>query len=99
MNKPSNHNTNERVENILRIEEFQITRTKMWDDGKVVFDLRINGIMVYGCRVVETETGDFMALPQRKGKDGKYYSIVYFRLTDKDTQMILAEVERKLNGH
>lgn len=63
----------------------------------VVFDMELNGVTIYGCRVVEGKNGDFISFPSRKGSDGKYYSIAYAPL-DSDTQnTILKEVERRLN--
>ena len=58
----------------------------------------INGISIYGCRVVETKDGDFIGLPQRKGNDGKWYSIVWAKFSEADTEDILAEVEKQLNS-
>ena len=45
-----------------------------------------------------TKDGDFIGLPQRKGNDGKYYSIVWAKFSEQDTKDILAEVEKKLNS-
>lgn len=103
MNKPQPNNTNQdtngKDQKNLTLNDFQILRTKMWENGGVTFDMEINGIRIYGCRVVETAKGDFIGLPQRKGNDGKYYSIVFFKMRDEDQKIILAEVERKINGH
>lgn len=70
----------------------------MFNNGGVTFDLELNGITIFGCRVVESSKGDFIAMPQRKGNDGKYYSYVWAKLSDQDTKDILAEVEKKLNS-
>lgn len=96
MNKP---NTNPKKSNqeYLKISSFSVIRARVLDSGSVVADLNINGIIIYGCFVVETEMGDFISLPQRKGSDGKYYSIVWARFSKKDTEDIIAEIEKKLN--
>lgn len=98
MNKP-NTNTNPKKSNqeYLKISSFSVIRARVLDSGSVVVDLTINGINIYGCFVVETEKGDFISLPQRKGSDGKYYSIVWARFSKQDTEDIIAEIEKKLN--
>ena len=80
----------------LKIDSFLVNRVHQFDNGGVTFDMTVNGISIYGCRVVETKDGDFIGLPQRKGNDGKYYSIVWF--SEADTKDILAEVEKQLNS-
>lgn len=98
MNKP-NTNTNAKKSNqeYLKISSFSVIRACILNSGSVVADLKINGITIYGCFVVETEKGDFISLPQRKGSDGKYYSIVWAKLSKKDTEDIIAEIEKKLD--
>ena len=81
----------------VKVQEFQIGRVKMWDNGGITFDLTINGITIYNCRVVEFEAGDFISFPSRKGNDGKYYNHVFVKLSAEDTKMILDAVEAELN--
>ena len=80
-----------------KVQEFEIGRVKQWDDGKVTFDVTINGFTIYGCRVVETDAGDFISFPSRKGSDGKYYNHVFVKLDAADQKMILNAVEAELN--
>ena len=94
MKKPAS--TKKEVSN-LKLENFDVTRANMVGET-VFFDLVINGITVYGCKVCEGKNGDFISLPSRKGKDDKYYSIVYFRLSDEDQKIILDTVEKVLNN-
>lgn len=94
MKKPAT--TKKEVSN-LKLESYDVTRANMVGDT-VFFDLIINGIAVYGCKVFEGKNGDFISLPSRKGKDDKYYSIVYFRLSDEDQKIILDTVEKLLNN-
>ena len=61
-----------------------------------LFDLNIDDFTIYGCRVVEGETSDFIGLPSRKGKDGKYWGIVYKRFSEEETNMILDMVSAAL---
>lgn len=82
----------------LKIDSFSVNRVHQFENGGVTFDITINGISIYGCNVVESTKGDFISLPQRKGNDGKYYSIVWAKFSEADTKDILAEVENMLNS-
>ena len=99
MNKPNTESKTKssKIEE-LKIDSFSVNRVHQFDNGGVAFDMTVNGISIYGCRVVETKDGDFIGLPQRMGKDGKYYSIVWARFSDVDAKDILAEVEKQLNS-
>ena len=99
MNKPntkSKAKSNKGEE--IKIDSFSVNRVHQFDNGGVAFDMTLNGISIYGCRVIETKDGDFIGLPQRKGKDGKYYSIVWAKFSETDTMDILEEVEKQLNS-
>ena len=99
MNKPNTESKAKKSKGEeLKIDSFSVNRVHQFDNGGVAFDMTVNGITIYGCRVVETKDGDFIGLPQRKGKDGKYYSIVWARFADADSKDILAEVEKQLNS-
>lgn len=95
MKKPETSKATEK-EN-LQIDSFSIDRTFIFKNGDVTFDMTLNGIRIYGCRIIEGKNGDFVAFPERKGNDGKYYSIVWARLSEKDNADIVAEVEKKVN--
>ena len=62
----------------------------------VFFDVEINGVTIYGCKVVEGKNGDFISFPSHKGKDGKYYNHVYIKLSDEQTKEIISQVENML---
>lgn len=97
MNKPNTSTSTKReVENIT-ITDLEVLRARVFKGGTVSFDMKVNGISIYGCIVHESSSGDWFSLPQRKGTDGKYYSICWAKFSDADTKLILAEVERKLN--
>lgn len=62
--------------------EVEVTRAKEIK-GSYAFDMRVNGVMIYGCWLKETKDGNnFVSFPSYKGTDGKYYSHVYFKVTD-----------------
>ena len=99
MNKPNTESkakSNKGEE--LKIDSFSVNRVHQFDNGGVAFDMTVNGISIYGCRVVETKDGDFIRLPQREGNDGKWYSIVWAKFSEADTEYIVAEVEKQLNS-
>ena len=99
MNKPNTESkAKSKKGEELKIDSFSVNRVHQFDNGGVAFDMTVNGIAIYGCRVVETKDGDFIGLPQRKGNDGKYYSIVWAKFSEADTNDILAEVEKQLNS-
>ena len=64
----------------------------------VFFTLELNGLYIYNCRVATGKNGDFISFPQTKGKDDKYYNVVYGRLNKSDEEDILKEVERQINA-
>lgn len=62
----------------------------------VFFDVEINGVTIYGCKVVEGKNGDFISFPSHKGKDGKYYNHAYIKLSDDQAKDIISQVEKML---
>lgn len=87
LNRTKENKAAERVQH-----SYSVRRAKEFKDGGIVFDLNVDDITIYGCRVIQGKKGDFVAFPQRKGNDGKYYSHVYLSLTDEETQEILEKV-------
>ena len=78
------------------VQSVEVVRAKSFDNGGVVFDMTINGVSIYNCRVVEGKNGDFISFPARKGSDGNYYSHAYIKLTEDDTKKIIGQVEKAL---
>ena len=74
----------------------EVKRVKQFDNGGVICDLVINGVSVYGCRVVEGRNGDFIGFPQYKGSDGNYYSHAYYRFTDNEQAAVIKTIEGML---
>lgn len=62
----------------------------------VYFDMEVNGVTIYGCKVIEGKNGDFISFPSHKGKDGKYYNYAWVKLSDDDTAAIVKQVEEML---
>lgn len=73
----------------------KVTRANQVNDT-VFFDMEVNGVTIYGCKVVEGSKGDFISFPSHKGKDGKYYNHAWVKLTDEQSKEIIAQVEEAL---
>lgn len=63
----------------------------------VFFTLVMNGLYIYNCRVATGKNGDFISWPQTKGKDDKYYNVVWGKFADGEEADILELVENTLN--
>lgn len=79
----------------------QVVRAKEFDNGSIVFDMEINGIMVYGCNWIEGKKEDgteyaFASFPSKKGTDGKYYHIAFAKLSDLDNKTIEDQIGQAL---
>lgn len=81
--------TNEAVVNA------KVTRANQVNDT-VFFDMEVNGVTIYGCKVVEGSKGDFISFPSHKGKDGKYYNHAWIKLSDEKAKEIIVQVEEAL---
>ena len=64
--------------------------------NKVIFaDIIINGVTIYGCRIVDGKKGEFVAFPSQKSeKDGKYYNHAWFDLTEEESELIIDEAHK-----
>lgn len=100
MKKPENTKNQEAQKRTYEeIRSLEVKRVKMFGNGGVTADVNINGVDIYGVRVVEGKNGDFLSFPQRKGSDGKYYHIAYVYMNPNDQQTLLEMIERRLNGN
>lgn len=76
---------------------FKVEHVRDWGrNGGISFSLRIEGgpllVEIYGCRIINGRDGEFVAFPQRKGSDGRYYKRAYVELTDDQTDEIISAV-------
>lgn len=93
--KPENTN------NYIKVTQADVDHVRAVEiNGRtqVFFSLTLNGVSINNCRVVETDKGDFIGMPSRKGNDGKYYNHVYVRLSPEDEKAILDKVEKEVNS-
>lgn len=100
-NTANENGNNGQARKNMALRDFAVKRAHCGttQDGKtwILADLELNGLTVYGVRVVTGKNGDFLSFPQRKGQDGKYYSIVYAPLCEEDQDAILKKIEQVLN--
>ena len=80
----------------LNIKGMRIANVRRLSDTVVAFSLLGNGLGLYNLRVVDGKKGKFVASPQEKGKDGKYYSVYALYLSEEDENKIIASVLKKV---
>lgn len=56
-------------------------------NDSIMFNMELNGIMIHGCflKSYKDEDGDtmeFIAKPSMKGKDGNYYDVINFPVSE-----------------
>jgi len=64
---------------------------------KAMVTLDTGEFLLSGIRVVDAGTGPFVAMPQKKGKDGKYYDTVHptsDRMKEDINNAVLAEFNK-----
>lgn len=82
----------------IEISDVVITRAKEGTRGVVFFDMILNGVSVYGMKVVAGKDGDFISWPSEKAKNGdKYYNFAWAPLTEDQEKGILMKVQDKLD--
>jgi len=64
------------MENEISIKVVRMHRFEGDSKTKAFVDVSIGDFIVKGLRVVEGQKGLFLAMPQEKSKDGKYYNTV-----------------------
>lgn len=72
--------------------EIKVLRAKKYKGTQFV-DLEINGVKVYGCRLIDSKTGKFIGFPSYKGSDGKYYSHAYIELSEEEIEQIENDIK------
>lgn len=59
--------------NTENVVDLEVLRVKAYNETTTFFDCRINHINIYSLKFMESENGDWIAWPDERGKDGKYY--------------------------
>lgn len=82
----------------------EVTRVMQWKDGRISFDMRVNGVQISGMRYVEYTTkdgkpGSMISFPSRKDeKSGKYYTHAWFPVSRETQADIEKQIETQLAG-
>lgn len=67
-----------------------VINARVLSDNCIVFGVDLEGISLYGLKLVETKDGErFISMAQTKGKDGKYYNNYFINLSDKQKEDII----------
>lgn len=74
----------------------EVKRAKQFESGDIAVDMVVNGVSIYNCTYKSGEKDGkeyaFISFPSRKGKDDKYYSHVYFKISEE----LLADIEKQI---
>lgn len=70
----------------------RVSNVRRLSEKVVAFTLSGNGLGLYNLRVVEGQKGPFVAAPQEKGKDGKYYNVFALYLSADDEKKVVKKV-------
>ena len=81
--------------------EIEVTRAHLYQPKKgsaiTFFDMEVNGVKVYGCKLMESKKGDkFVSWPSYKGSDDEYHNHVWVGLSEEDLEQIEKEVDELL---
>lgn len=83
------------------VYEYEI-KVKRVLDGKygVLFDLELNHVTIYGCRMCETRDGEaFVGFPRKRDRnEDRYWSICYAPLTQEQQEEVIRQVSIMLDG-
>ena len=81
-----------------KVFTFEVSKVRTLKSGDTFFDLKLNGVQIYGCKAVETKDyPTFVGWPQRKGTDGNYYNVCSVFISPEDTKAIIDKVQAVLD--
>lgn len=83
----------ETVKSYLSIAGATVQACHLISDRICVFTLNVPGATFLNLKVVDGKNGEFIAMPQSKGRDGQYYDLYRIYLSEKDAQRVIAAVE------
>lgn len=87
-----------KTENEAEAHKIEVIRAKLLENV-IMFDMIVNGVTIHGCsyKILHRKDNDEafakIGFPSRKGKDDKYYYLVYVKLSDKDIEDIEKGIE------
>ena len=92
-NKSNQNAAPETVKSYLSIEGATVQACHLISDRICVFTLNVPGATFLNLKVVDGKNGEFIAMPQSKGRDGQYYDLYRVYLSEKDAQRVISAVE------
>lgn len=63
----------------IEVTSLEVTRAREYDDI-FFFDMVLNGVFIYGCRLIEGDNGWFVSFPSKKG--GKWFNHCWAKLPE-----------------
>lgn len=77
----------------IKLSSMSIMRATPYED-MYFFDMVLNGIRIYGCKLIEGKNGWFISFPSKKpdNKGAKWYNHCWAPLSEDDTEVIIAAV-------
>lgn len=88
--------TAKKEQSTLVITGMKVDKVRKLSDKVIGFSLLGNGLGLYNLKVIAGKEGDFIAAPQEKGKDGKYYNVYAVYFSESDEKKIIAAVKKKV---
>lgn len=80
------------VKSYLSINDATVQACHLISDRVCVFTLNVPGATFLNLKVVDGKNGEFIAMPQSKGRDGQYYDLYRVFFSEQDAQRIIAAV-------
>lgn len=78
-------------------KEIKVVRAKV-HKKTTFFDLKVNGVNIYGCRFIEGSNGNFVGFPSYKSNtNDKYYNHVWVELSEEDVKLIDSQIDDLLD--
>lgn len=76
----------------------KVRRAHEFKSGDIGFDADVNGVTLYGLTYMNENPernikSDFISFPSRKGSDGKYYNMYFFKISDELLKNIAEQIE------
>lgn len=91
----NNTRTNKTFANV---NNAKIANVRQIGENVACFTLYLEGIALYNMRCIQRADGNFfIAPPQSKGKDGKWYNQYAVYLEEKDSQYLIRQILKELN--
>lgn len=91
-NKNKPNDAPEILKAYMYIEGATVQACHLISDRVCVFTLNIPGATFPNLKVIDGKNGEFIAMPQSKGRDGQYYDQYRVYFSEQDVQRIIAAV-------